>query len=182
MGEFATAQKNFEEGIALSKEAGEKHEMAMASTGLGDLHLQQADFTGARQYYEAALNARKELGEKEATAESLLQIAVLSIEEGRPGEAESLSRKALEQFQAEKMTSQQVWACGVLARAALAQGKVGDAQKSIVLATPILPRSQQRDIQLELQIVAARVHAASGKSSNVESALHLLDSAMKAAQ
>jgi eukaryotic-like serine/threonine-protein kinase len=181
-GEFATAQKNFDDGIALCKEAGEKHEMAMASAGLGDLHLQQADLSGARQYYEAALNARKEIGEKEAAAESMLQLAVLAIEEGRPAEAEGPARQALAQFQTEKMTSQQVWAYATLARAYLAVGNVADAQKSISLGSPILQRTQQRDVQLEFQIMAARVQAASGKASDVDSALRSLESVVKDAQ
>ena len=178
-GEFTAAQKNYEEGIALCKEAGEKHELAMASAGLGDLYLQQADLSGARQYYETALNARKELGEKEATAESLLQLAALSIEDGRPGEAEAPTHQALEQFQAGKMTSQQVEAYAILARALLAQGKLAAAQKSISWGSPITQRTQHRDVRIEFQIVAARVQAGSGKPSDVDKALRALDSAIK---
>jgi tetratricopeptide (TPR) repeat protein len=178
-GEFTAAQKNYEEGIALCKEAGEKHELAMASAGLGDLYLQQADLSRARQYYEAALNARKEIGEKEAIAESLLHLAALAIEDGRPGDAEAPTHQALEQFQASKMTSQQVWAYAILARALLAQGKLAGAQKSISRGSPITQRTQQSDVRIEFQIVAARVQASSGKPSDVDNALRTLDSAIK---
>lgn len=178
-GEFTAAQKNYEEGIALCKEAGEKHELAMASAGLGNLYLQQGDLTSARQYYEMALNARKELGEKEATAESLLHLAALAIEEGRPGDAEAPTHQALEQFQASKIASQQVWAYSILARALLAQGKLAGAQKSISKGTPITQRTQQRDVRIEFQIVAARVQASSGKPPDVENALRQLDSAIQ---
>ena len=178
-GEFTAAQKNYEEGIAICKEAGEKHELAMASAGLGDLYLQQGDLDRARQYYESALKARKELGEKEATAESLLHLATLAIEDGRPGDAEAPTQQALEQFQARKMTSQQVWAYTILARARLAQGKLAGAQTSISRGSPIIERTQQRDVRIEFQIVAARVRASSGKPSDVDNALRTLASAIR---
>ena len=181
-GEFASARKYFEEGITLCKESGEKHEMAMALAGLGDLLFQQADLDGARQNYQAALSTRNELGEKEASAESLLQLATLALEQGHPAEAEGNARKALEEFQAEKMTAQQAWAYSVLARSYLAQGKINEAQKAITLATPILQRTQQREAHLDFQIAAAQVQASSGKSTDVEAALRALEAAIKDAQ
>ncbi len=179
IGEFPTARKNFDEGIAICKESGEKHELAIGLAGLGDLLLQQADLNGARQNYEAALNLRKELGERAAVAESGLQLAMVSIEEGRPADAEAPSRNALQEFQAEKMTAQQVWAYSILARANLTQGKFADARKAITLATPIVQHTQQRDAQLDFQIVAARVQAAEGNSDN---ALHSLEFAIRDAE
>jgi tetratricopeptide (TPR) repeat protein len=181
-GEFASAWKQFEEGIALCKESGEKHEMAMAFAGLGDLLFQQADLDGARQNYQAALSTRNELGEKEASAESLLQLATLALDQGHPAEAEGNARKALEEFQAEKMTAQQVWAYSVLARSYLAHGKINDAQRAITLATPILQRTQHREAHLDFQIAAAQVQASSGKSTDVEAALRALEAAIKDAQ
>jgi len=146
------------------------------------LLFQQGDLSGARQNDEAALNARRELVEKEATAESLLQVAAVSIEEGRPSDAEAPTRKALEEFQAEKMTSQQLRAYATLARAFLQQGKLRDAQKAISLVTPIAQRTQQRDVHIEFQITSALVQAASSKSPDVEAAIRALDAAVMDAQ
>jgi TolB-like protein/predicted negative regulator of RcsB-dependent stress response len=181
-GEFAAAQKKFDEAIALCKESGEKHELAMAFAGLGDLRLQQADLTGARQNYEAAYKTRKELGEKEAVGESQLQLAALAIEEGRPGKAKGPAHAALEEFRAEKMVSQQVWAYAVLSRVYLAQGKLAEAQKSIALGSAIAQRSQQRDVNLEFQIMGARIKGASGNAADLDSALRALESTIADAQ
>lgn len=144
--------------------------------------MQQADLDGARQNYQAALSTRRELGEKGASAESLLQLAALALEEGRPAEAESNARKALEEFQAEKMTSQQVWAYATLGRASLAAGKLGDAQRAIALGNPIMQRTQQRDVHLDFQIATAQVQAASGKPADVDAALRGLEATIKDAQ
>jgi tetratricopeptide (TPR) repeat protein len=181
-GEFAQAEKNYQEGLELSKEAGEKHELAVAASGLGDLHLQQGDFTAAREHYETAQNARKELGEKEAIAESQLQLATLAIEEGHSADGLASARQALAEFQAEKMTAQQLWAYAVISRGYLLQGKLAEAQKSISQGSVVAKHTQQRDVQLQFQIASARVQATNGKRPAMEGALRALESVAEEAQ
>ena len=47
-GDFANAKKSYEESLAISREAGEKHESAVALANLGAALMQQGDLAGAR--------------------------------------------------------------------------------------------------------------------------------------
>ena len=63
--------------------------------------------------YEEALAIRNEIGEKGTAAESRLALATVSLEEGRPAEAEGPAHEAVYQFRSLKISASFLgWAPG----------------------------------------------------------------------
>ena len=133
--------------------------MSYAISGLGQIAAVHGDLREARQRYEEALAIRNEIGEKGTTAESRLALATVSLEEGRPAEAEGPAGEAAEQFREQKDADNEALALAILARSLLAQNKPSEAQQGIARA----PGVGSAYPRLSMAIVAARVDAASGK-------------------
>jgi tetratricopeptide (TPR) repeat protein len=161
-GELASAKSKYEEALAICREAGDKHQSASALIGLGSVLARQGDLTAARQRHEEALALRKEIGEKATEAESLLALAGIAVEEGNTQDAETLARKALDEFRVEKLRDDEILARVVLARSLLAQGQAGEARQQIDLASELAARSPARGVRMKYAIAAARVRAATG--------------------
>ena len=178
-GEFAKAKKSYEESLAISREAGEKHETAVALASLGAAFMQQGDLPGARDKIREAINLRNEIGEKSGSAEVALLLANLSIEEGHPSAGEATARDALATFRAAKMPELELQAHAILAEALLEQGKAGPARQEIAQGNALAARTQQRRLQLQFEIAAARVLGASGRPSDVQAARSSLDSVIR---
>jgi hypothetical protein len=116
--------------------------------------------------YEEALATRNELGYKGMAAETRLQLAVMSIEEGNSASAESISRDTKAEFQRLHQLEDEIAADGVLARALLAMGRPSDAQKEINAGKDLLTKSRDLETHFQLGIVASRVEAALGKNAS----------------
>jgi tetratricopeptide (TPR) repeat protein len=128
---------------------------------LGNLLLEEADFTGSRKMYEQALALRTAAGEKLTIAETQLALADLSLEEARsPAEQEAVVRQALEVFQTQKVRDDETQAWCVLARALLAQGKAGAAKDAMQHARSLAAKSQNPEIRWRTAITAARIETA----------------------
>jgi tetratricopeptide (TPR) repeat protein len=119
---------------------------------------------------------RKQLGEKRnaphderSAAYYELSLASLSLEEGRPSEAEALARKAVEQFQTEHVAGSEAKARTVLAKSFLAQGEPGKAQEAIAGAVELAGKSQS--LRLDVDIASASVRAAMGNFAEAKKSL-----------
>jgi len=158
-GDFANARKSYEDALALSRQAGEKHESSVALADLGSLAMQQGDLSAAREKYQEAIKLRESIGEKSGAAEISVLLASLAIEEGRPAEGETLARRALDEFRIAKAAESQIPSHAVLAQALLAQGKSGAAGQEITLGRPLAAKTQQTLLRLQFEIAAAEVRA-----------------------
>src|SRR5262249_32659603 len=115
-----------------------------------------------------------ELGERAGEAQSQVALAELSLEEGQPASAQEPVRKALEVFRQQKLSDDELDAHLVLARALLAGGNRVGAQGEIDLAAVLVAKDQKRRAHLNFYIVAARVRAASGQTSDHAEAVGIL--------
>lgn len=97
-GDFATARKAYEEGLAAGSEAGNKPGIAIASRGLGLVAMQQSDFAASRDYFSDGLKISRELDDKFGIAISLSFLGDLSRTEGDNAAARKLFRESLELF------------------------------------------------------------------------------------
>ncbi|HEY6944262.1 MAG TPA: protein kinase, partial [Candidatus Acidoferrum sp.] len=164
-GELAQAKKSYEQSLAVCSEIGNKSLCANALAGNADVLLAEGDLPGARAGHEKALAFRKELAEEGALTESRLALAMLSVEEGHPADAEGPARDAAEKFRKGNQVSSEALADAILSRSLLAQGKLADAQASVERAEGLLQGSADRDARLFAAIIAARIRAASGNSA-----------------
>ena len=161
-GDLEAAKGKYRDVLAICRETNDKHEWAYALFGMASVIERQGDLVTARHRHEEALAIRKEIGEKGTEAESLLALADLTIEEGHPEDGEALARKALNEFQTEKLKDDEVMAHSVLARSLLAQHKLAEARKQIDLAAGLAARSPVVEARLDYAIAAARVKGATG--------------------
>jgi len=160
-GNLAAAKQGFEQSLATWQKIGDQDSSAYATWSLGNLLLQEADFSGARKMYEQALALRTTAGDKLSMAETQLRLAELSLEEEHsPVEQEAAVRKALEVFQKQKARDDETQAWCLLARALLAQGKAATAKEAMQHAQSLAAKSQNPEIRWRTAIAGARIESA----------------------
>lgn len=170
-GELAAAKSNYERALAASRESGEKHQSAVALVGLGTVQMRQGNLPGARDNYEQAIALHRELDEKDAIADDQLLLGRLAAEEGRQPEAETLLRGLVP---APSSPEREAIARAALAEVLAAQTRSVDSQKQISTATRLVRKTQRVAVQLDVEIAAARVQAASGRSGDLRDAADVL--------
>jgi hypothetical protein len=125
--------------------------------------LEENRLPEARTKLEDSLKIRKEIGNPEMVGDSLLALAQLTLEEGRPAEAEKLARDAAADFATVKSLEDEAVIDATLVRALLAQQKLADAR--VVSDHALSLKTNGSQPQFESILAAAGVHAASGKSA-----------------
>ncbi len=170
-GELLQAKKTYEQSFSVCNEIANKSLSAHALSGEAEVLLAEGDLDGARDKEEKALALRKELGEEGPAIENRLALAVLSIEQGRPADAEASARDAAEEFRKGKQIGSEAEAEAVLSRSLLDQGKLPEAQSSVAHAEALSLGDDDRSTRMQVAIVAARVRAASGHSAEALSKL-----------
>lgn len=98
---------------------------------LGEVLEQEGDLPGARAQFQQSLALRQQVGAADLVAESQVELAVLSMEEGHPEQAETLLKAAIPQFEKEKSDPDAAAAYTDLSRALLLQGKVDEARNAV---------------------------------------------------
>ncbi len=94
-GDIETARRMYEESLAVSKEAGEKRQIALASRGLGTIAKLRGDFTTARKFINESLKISRELNDKHGIAVSLNNLGDLARIESDFRTARPLLEEAL---------------------------------------------------------------------------------------
>lgn len=124
---------------------------------LGEVLENEGDLQGARREFEETLSIRQKLGEADLIAETQVELADLSLDEGHLDQAEPLLRPAIAQFEKEKGDPDAASAYTVLARALLMQGKTEEARKAIQRAVELTSASSDPELKLSTAIQRARV-------------------------
>ncbi|MGO9540395.1 MAG: tetratricopeptide repeat protein [Terriglobales bacterium] len=124
---------------------------------LGDALMAQGDLAGARQQYQQTLEIRQKMGERDLAAESQASLAELSLEEGRPEQAETLLRTAITEFEEEKDTPDATSGYTLLSRTLLTQGKLQEAREATQHAAELGRESPDPALRLPIAIQRARI-------------------------
>jgi serine/threonine protein kinase/tetratricopeptide (TPR) repeat protein/TolB-like protein len=164
-GELLQAKKTYEQSLSVCDEIANKSLSAHALSGEAEVLLSEDDLNGAKDKQEKALALRKELGEEGPAIENRLGLAVLSIEQGHPADAEGPARDAAEGFRKGKQIGSEALANAVLSQSLLDQGKLPEAQASVEHAEALSLGDDDRNARFLVDITAARVRAASGHSA-----------------
>jgi tetratricopeptide (TPR) repeat protein len=138
---------------------------------LGDVLYKQGNIARAHEIQEESLAIRTQLGEKGNIAQSEIDLASLEIEKGRPVEAETLARKAIDEYRTERASYGEARAWAILARSLLAQGQPQEAQGAIDRAVYLAAKSQDRTVRFSVGIISARVCAALCKTAEARATL-----------
>ncbi len=97
-GDFDTAKRAYEAGLAAGIEAADKPGTALSNRGLGLVAMQQGDLAAARVYFDAGLAISRELDDKYGVAMSLSFLGDLSRTEGRYADARPQFEEAVQLF------------------------------------------------------------------------------------
>jgi tetratricopeptide (TPR) repeat protein len=92
-GDLTQARKAYEEGLAYTREIGDRRLEGMVLNNLAGVLRGQVDLAGSRKMLEGALSSFREIDDKGGVARSLDNIGIVLMDEGRPDAA----RKAFEQ-------------------------------------------------------------------------------------
>jgi len=161
------SRKMHERALQVDIESNDLYTQAEALLGLGQVLAAQGDLAAARERLEAV----SRIGEAALMTEARLALAELSLEGGRPIEADASLRVAAEEFRRQELEDEEGEAENVLARSLLAQSKVSEAANVILEARAVTARSKSRRLQLSVAITAALIQAASGSRTDQDEAM-----------
>jgi eukaryotic-like serine/threonine-protein kinase len=136
---------------------------------LGDVLEAKGDLVGARSQFEQTVPTREKMEAADLAAESRVEIAALSIEEGHPEQAEPLLRSAIAEFEKEKGDPDASSAYTHLSRALLVQGKVDEARAAVEQAIKLSGTSSDPALKLPAAIQEARVEMAGASRGSIGS-------------
>ena len=170
-GDLSQAMSHYEEGISIAEKIGYKEGRAFNLGGFAQISLIRDQVSKARDQEEQVLKIQKELGDSVEIARSQIALATIAIEEGKPAEAEALIRAAAPQFEQQTMATGASQSAALLARALLAQSKIGDAQVAAANALALAEHTSDRSTHLMASLAAAEVNARTGKEPAATKAL-----------
>jgi eukaryotic-like serine/threonine-protein kinase len=178
-GKLDAAETHYRQAKATAEEIESKSAVAYVLSGLGDVYKDRGDLAQSRASYEGALTFRKQIGERQTSGESQVQLARLSVEEGRAAAGETILRQWKEQFHLEQQADDELLASIGLSEALLAQGKQVEAQREIDGSRELAAKCQNLFDRLQYDVASARVLIL---SDHPENAKGLLERALKDAR
>jgi serine/threonine protein kinase/tetratricopeptide (TPR) repeat protein len=170
-GDLSQAMSYYEEGVSTAEKIGYKEGRAFNLEGFAQISLTRDQVSQARDQEEQVLKIQKELGDSVEIARSQIALATIAIEQGKPAEAEALVRAAAPQFEQQTMATGASQSAALLARALLAQSKIGDAETAAANALALAEQTSDRSTHLMASLAAAEVNARSGKEAAATKAL-----------
>jgi predicted ATPase/Tfp pilus assembly protein PilF len=94
-GEYDSARRYDEEGLAIARELGDKESIPAFLDNLGIMARQRGDYASARSFYEESLALRREIGDKRGIAMSLDALGIISRQQGDFALGRSLYEESL---------------------------------------------------------------------------------------
>jgi len=173
-GDIPRAQSLLQENVTVSAKSENRDLTAIALQNLAGLLVKKAQFTEARAKYEQGLSIDTQTGQTSAIPWDRLDLASISLEEGRPGDAEATARETMEALQKQKSVGGEVRAHTLLARALLMEGKLKEATTEVDQAKALWEKSRDFNQHFDIGIVSARILAQSHDPAEAERQLNLL--------
>ncbi len=170
-GKLDGAETHYRQAKARAEEIESKSAVAYVLSGLGDVYNDRGNLAQARASYEGALTLRKQIGERQTTGESQVQLARLAVEEGRAGAGENILRQWKEQFHLEQQADDELLSSIGLSEALLAQGKQAEAQREIAGSRDLASKCQNLFDRLQYEVASARVLLSSDHAENAKAPL-----------
>jgi tetratricopeptide (TPR) repeat protein len=161
-GNLQEAEVNLRKAQGLASGRGDGSPLAYVYSSLGDVQMARNDLAEARKSYEKSLALRKQIGEIQSSAQTQVSLAKLSIEEGHAADVEQTLRKCRTEFQGQGQRDDEIDATIVLTEGLLSQKKYAEAKKEIESITPLARKNQNKLLQLQVRLAAARVELGLG--------------------
>ena len=156
--------------------------LTSAMIELGEALEAEGDLAGARAQFEQTLTISEKMRQFELAAESQVELATLSMEEGHPDRAESLLRTALAEFEKENGDPDLASAYVQLSRALLLQAKAAEAGAALDHAMQFSSAMSGPALKLPAMIQKERVATVTSTASSSFAAQQELKSAIATAR
>jgi eukaryotic-like serine/threonine-protein kinase len=174
-GDLTRARMGLEETIKEWQKEEDSYDSAYSYFSLAEVLLAEADFAGARHALEQSMAIRKPGEDKILLAETQMELAALSLEEGlAPSDVEATVRQAVEIFKEERALDDQALAGALLARTLFAQQKFEEAKEAGSQAM-LLSAKSRFEFRAENAITAIRTQALGSSASNSAVRSHALE-------
>jgi len=170
-GAIATAQ----DAVAICQRLGDRSKSATGLLTLAKALRMQGDTAEGKAAASEAAAIFEEIGDRQNATRAKLILAQLLVDEGSPREAEFIARTAADEFEKQRASRDAALADAVLSRAAMGAKDLNEARKAIQRASSELLNCNDREVELVVQISAARFRAASGEDSNNDQAARGLE-------
>jgi tetratricopeptide (TPR) repeat protein len=174
LGDLAGARRRYEEALAIQRKTDYKRGQGYALQGLADIKLAQGDLDGARRDAEESLALRQALAEEFNVMGSKIQLGVISTEQGRLAEGESLLKEGIAAAIKLKQPETEAQASAFLGKNLLAQNKLKEATEAARRAVALSQKSTSRLPHFDIAIISAQIQAAQGQSTQASKRLQTL--------
>jgi tetratricopeptide (TPR) repeat protein len=128
---------------------------------LGDIAMAKGQLGEARKSYEAALSARREMGETRTVVETQTALAEVALEEGREDEAEALLRRTLSMVPDDAAAA--AMSRVLLAQMLLKRNQAAGAAQELAPARALAGGRELGAVEGYVTLAGARVDAAEGR-------------------
>jgi len=145
LGQFATAQENYEACLSIARETEDHREVGVALGQLGHLALQRSDLAEAAQRYSEALATFRALGEPQSEAAIWHQLGLVAQEAENWQEAERCYRESLRLEEQMNHAEGVAQTCNQLALVALGADRPADAERWFLRAQEIKDQVSPHD-------------------------------------
>jgi eukaryotic-like serine/threonine-protein kinase len=170
-GDLPAAQRAIDEQLAIFQKGNVQRGVAYARFFQAELYFREDRLEESRKEQEAVLAMRTKMGEKTTAEESRIALGNVSLEEGHPADAAIAAREVRDQAQAGREPEVAIGAAVLLVQSLLALRKTGDATAEFQSVQLASDSSENRLQKIDVGVLAGRVQAAAGKTSE---ALELL--------
>jgi len=162
-GNLRDAQTRLEEIVTVSRGTNNRNQLAGALQILGLVLAEQGDLAGARKRLEESQATSNALNQD--TADAGVALADLSIEEGRPADAERQSSQIASEQRFRANREREAAAQLALGRALLEQAKLDGARDALARAASLSEKGQDASLRVLIAVESARLRAAKGAAS-----------------
>jgi len=168
LGHFEEADRNFEQGLTLSRQIGDRCDAAAMLSNLGESARLRGDYKAAAAHYQKALVVVREIGNRESETVYLNNLAGAMVGLHQFAQAETILRKVISQTAPNWCSLSETYR--FLSEACLVQGKLAEALDA---AQHALKLGQESESGLDTgaawralgRAVAKIQHPAAGKST-----------------
>jgi tetratricopeptide (TPR) repeat protein len=177
-GNLAAALQNLEKALATQRSSEEKGAMADSLVSMAGIFKKQGDLDKARSKLSEALEVYTNAKATDRIFQVQLALADLAREDRRGAGSEELARACSDHFRQAQSPNDEAEARAVLAGALLDQRKLAEATREIELAQRVAARSQHVYVRLSVDLMAARIRAASGRMADMTNARQSLQAGL----
>ncbi len=155
-GDLNRAYELIQKSSEIKQQIGDRKRYATTLVQLGWVAACRGQLEEARRLYLEGLSIEDQLKNKVDAAEARLALAELACDSGKPAEAESLARAALDGLHGQHLNGE-ISAWAVLSRSLLQQGKTDQAQEAVETASSLSENIQDVRVLFPLAIARANL-------------------------